>query len=108
LAETAEVVKAIAVSLSGSLSGSDVAGKYLKRVALAKLLDLAMSFSAAPVGAPQRSAILRAVLAGSMTISVGESMLFWFAPGSVQTSGAPCVIDRYGPVTQDGVRIHEV
>lgn len=105
LTQTAQIIAAIRTGLSPAV---DPMTSYLKRVGLATLLDLAMSFSPAPPGPDVRSAILKSALSGSVRIGIGDPVLMWFAPGSAQSSGAPCVIDRYGPTTIDGIRIREI
>jgi hypothetical protein len=105
LVQTAQMMAAIRSSLS---SQSDPAGSYLKRVGLTTLLDLAMSFSPIAPAPAERSAVLRHALSGELQMGVGDPILMWFAPGSVQSSGAPCVIDRYGPTILDGMRIREI
>jgi hypothetical protein len=105
LVQTAHMMAAIRSSLSAQ---ADTAGTYLKRVGLATLLDLAMSFSPTPPTPLERSEVLKYALSGELQIGVGDPILMWFAPGSVQSSGAPCVIDRYGPTTLDGMRVREI
>jgi hypothetical protein len=105
LVQTAQVIGAIRDAVS---SPTDSLAGYLKRVGLATLLDLAMSFSPVPPAPAERSAILKSALSGRVRIGIGDAVLMWFAPGSAQSSGGPCVIDRYGPTTSDGVRIREI
>jgi hypothetical protein len=105
LVQTAQIIGAIRTSMS---SQADPAGSYLKRVGLATLVDLAMSFSPVSPTPGARSAILTQILSGKIHLGVGDPILMWFAPGSLQSSGAPCVIDRYGPTNIDGIRIREV
>lgn len=108
LAETAILINEIGQGLLNTPGAADAAATYLKRLGLATLLDLAMSFTPVAPEAAERSAILRDTLAGSFSIGVGDPILLWFAPGSGQSSGAPCVVDRYGPTTIGSTQIREV
>jgi hypothetical protein len=105
LVQTAQMITAIQGNMSSS---ADAAGACLKRVGLATLVDLAMSFSASTPAPVQQSQILASILSGEIHIGIGNPVLMWFAPGSLQSSGAPCVIDRYGPTTIEGKRIREL
>ena len=108
LAQTAQLIQEISQGLAAVPSIHEAAGAYLKRLGLATLLDLAMSLTPVAVDATHRSAILSGILAGSFTIGVGDPILLWFAPGSAQSSGAPCVVDRYGATMISSVRIREI
>lgn len=108
LVQTAELLKGIADSVASVPTPDDVAGAYLRRLALATLIDLAMSFSPSQPAASHRASILRGILSGSLSIGVGDPILLWFAPGSAITSGAPCVVDRYGPTIINSIRIREL
>lgn len=108
LAETAILINEIGRGFVSPPNAGEAAATYLKRLGLTTLLDLAMSFTPVAPQAAERSAILRAILAGSFSIGVGDPILLWFAPGSGQSSGAPCVIDRYGPTTIDSTQIREI
>jgi hypothetical protein len=107
LAQTASLVKHISQVISGTPS-QDPTGTYLKRLAIATMLDLAMSFAPIGVAADVRARILRTALSGRLSIGVGDGVLLWFAPGTMQSSGAACVIDRYGPTVVDGTSIREI
>src|SRR2546427_245157 len=67
-----------------------------------------LSFAPVQAGAALRARILRGIMLGRMSLGVGDAVLTWFAPGSAQSSGGPCVVDRYGAIIVDQVRIHEV
>jgi hypothetical protein len=108
LAQTAALVRDIGLALSVPPGAGDAATAYLKRLALATLLDLALSFSSNGATAAEKAAILRAALSGTVSIGAGDGVLLWFAPGSMQTSGSACVVDRYGATTVDSTRIREV
>lgn len=107
LSQTADLLKEIAAALAAA-SPAETAGTYLKRLALATLVDMAMSFTPNQLPVALRSKVLHSVLAGELSIGVGDSILLWFAPGSAQLGGGPCVIDRYGPTTLNGTRIREL
>jgi DNA helicase HerA-like ATPase len=108
LARTADLVRHIAQRLAAVPNGCDAGGAYLERLGLATLLDLVMSFTSVAPGAAVRSTVLRRILIGSFTIGVGRPILLWFAPGSAQLSGAPCIIDPYADATRDPAGIREV
>ncbi len=104
LVQTAQLI----ATIRGGLSSEDAMSSYLKRVGLSTLLDLSMSFSPVPPTPAQKSAMLKIALSGKLEIGIGDPVLLWFSPGSLQSSGAPCVVDRYGPTTIDGIRLREV
>jgi hypothetical protein len=108
LVQTAELLKVISDSIASVPSQDNVGGAYLRRLALATLIDLAMSFAPAQPAVSHRASILRGILSGSLSIGVGDPILLWFAPGSALTSGAPCVVDRYGPTIIDAIHIREL
>jgi hypothetical protein len=76
----------------------DPVAAVVRRQACATLLDLALSFADEPVDPRARATILRCVVQGRVVVDAGPAMLLWFAPGSITTSGAACIV-RAG---QDG------
>ena len=93
------------------LAGTDSDGeplRYLKRLGVTTLVDLAMSFSPNPPAALQRSSILSTILGGSLHIGVGDPILLWFAPGCISTAGSPCVIDPHAPCTIGSLQVREI
>lgn len=108
VAKTAALIKDIATSLGSVVAPTDAASAYLKRLALATLLDMAISFTPGSAPVVVKAAILRAALTGEVSIDVGDGVLLWFAPGSMQSSGAACVVDRYGATTLDSTRVREL
>lgn len=93
------------------LVGTDSDGeplRYMKRLGVATLVDLAMSFSPNPPTALQRSGILSTILCGQLHIGVGDPMLLWFAPGCISTAGSACVIDPHTPCTIGTLQVREI
>jgi|GEM_PF-2148539 len=87
LKQTAELLREIIGGIAGT-SDDEAGQRYLMRLALATLVDLAMSFSPAPPDADLRSEILTDLLGGPLEIGVGDPILLWFAPGSTSSMGS--------------------
>ncbi len=85
-----------------------VALRYLKRLGLATLVDLAMSFSPARPSASQCSSILSDILGGPIDIGVGDPMLLWFSPGCISQTARACVLDPFPPRTIDSLQAREL
>jgi hypothetical protein len=108
LLDTAQLLSTICEALRAPADKTNIAGLYLKRLAMATLVDLAMSFAPAKADAGFRSQILRGIMLGRISLGVGDAVLSWFAPGSAASSGGPCVVDRYGAIVINQVRIREL
>lgn len=108
LAETSKLLSEIASALTNSSNGGTPCANYLRRLGIATLVDLALSFLPTPLPPSQRAEILRSVLAGPLRIGIGDAILLRFAPGSMASTGAACVVDPYGATSIDGIRIREV
>lgn len=108
LAETSKLLTEIATALSSQTTTGAPQANYLRRLGLATLLDLALSFFSVPMAPSDRAEILHAVLTGSLQIGIGDSILLRFAPGSLASTGAPCLVDPFGQTTMDGVKIREI
>lgn len=108
LTQTAALLHGIADTLTVPLTKDEVAATCLKRLALATLVDLALSFAPVKPAPAFRGQMLRGILSGQLEIGLGDPILLWFAPGSAQSSGGPCVVDRYASTQVDQVRIREV
>jgi hypothetical protein len=109
LGETAEVLEALAGAIH-PIPGEpkSVIGSCARRVGLATILDLAMSFAPAPPAPNARADILRDVGDDRVAVGVGHPVLFWFAPGSIALNGSACVVDPYGTTMQNGRVVREL
>jgi DNA helicase HerA-like ATPase len=87
---------------------SEAALRYLKRLGLATLVDLTMSFSSNAPTALQRATILSEVLGGRLQIGIGDPILLWFAPGCINTAARACVVDPYPSQTVGPLRVREI
>lgn len=93
LIDAAKLVQALAAALDpGSALARDPAAAVARRQACAALLDLALSFADKQVDPSARAMILRYVVQGRVVIDAAPAMLLWFAPGSITTSGAACIV----------------
>jgi DNA helicase HerA-like ATPase len=93
LKDATELIQALAAALNpGSELARDPAAVVMRRQACAALLDLALSFADEQVDPGVRATILRCVLQGRVVVDAGPAMLLWFAPGSITTSGAACIV----------------
>jgi hypothetical protein len=108
LEATVKVLEEIIEGLASSTSGATCAANCVKRLALATLIDLAMSFSPVLPPANERSRILAAILCEQFTIGVGDPLLLWFAPGSMQLSGSPYVINPHQAFEIGNLRVREI
>lgn len=108
LRDTAKLFQGIATELAATTGPDGCAGHCLKRLAIATLLDLAMSFSVVSPPPAERSRILSAVLESQFSIGVGDPVLLWFAPGSIQFSGNSCVIDPHQPYPVGELQVREI
>jgi hypothetical protein len=81
---------------------------YAKLVSLATILDLAMRFTPRPTPAHVQHQVIKAVLQGQVSLGVGQSVLLWFAPGSITLSGRACIVDPYGAIEKNGKITREV
>lgn len=96
LDSTAEVIQKIATSIHvGQGGGRDLLGNYTRWVGLATLLDLAMSLATSQPDVSVRAEVLRTVLNGQVEIGVGDPVLLWFAPGSLNINGSACLVDPF-------------
>lgn len=99
LRDAATLVRALAAAVNPAPEVvQDPVAAVVSRQACATLLDLALSFADEPVDPRARATILRYVVQGRVVVDAGPAMLLWFAPGSITTSGAACIV-RAG---QDG------
>ena len=99
LRDAATLVRALATAVNPAPEAvQDPVAAVIRRQACATLLDLALSFADEPVDPCARATILRYVVQGRVVVDAGPAMLLWFAPGSITTSGAACIV-RAG---QDG------
>jgi hypothetical protein len=108
LADTAKMISDIAVGLANAGSPAAIIGQCLRRVAVATLVDLSLSFMLPQVSVETRADILDAIVSGEVTIGIGDSILLWFSPGLIQFTGGPCVVNTHGTTTVDGHNIHEL
>lgn len=108
LAETSKVLSEIAAAIANPTNGGVPYGNYLRRLGIATLVDLALSFLPSPMMPVERARILRSILNSGFKIGVGDAVLLRFAPGTLVTTGAACLVDPYGTTVTDGVRIREV
>jgi hypothetical protein len=93
LRDAAALVRALAAAVNPPPeSVQDPVAAVVHRQALATLLDLALSFADEPVDPRARATILRYVVKGRVAVDAGPAMLLWFAPGSIITSGAACIV----------------
>jgi hypothetical protein len=107
LSDTVALIQEIVAALAGTDPGGAPL-RYLKRVGLSTLVDLAMSLSSAPIAGPIRAAVLKAVLSGELRIGVGDPILLWFAPGCIATAGSACLVDPHAPHVLGGLQVREV
>jgi hypothetical protein len=80
LSETVSLLKEIVAGIAATDLETALL-RYLKRLGLATLVDLAISFSPTPPSATQRSGILAEILGGRFQVGIGDPLLLWFAPG---------------------------
>lgn len=106
LVETSKLLTEIGDAIN--TGGANPFGCYLRRLGLATLVDLSLSFVTTPVSAADRSEIIKALLGGRVSFGVGDPLLLWFAPGSLQLMGAASVINPYGVTKIDSVHINEI
>ena len=92
LKEASNLVQALSAALDPASALADPAGAVTRRQACAVLLDLALSFANEQVDPNARATILRYVVQGRVVVDPGPGMLLWFAPGSITTSGAACIV----------------
>jgi hypothetical protein len=93
LRDAATLVRAMATAINpASDVVQDPVAAVVRRQACATLLDLALSFADEPVDPRARATILRYVVQGRVVVDAGPAMLLWFAPGSIATSGAACIV----------------
>jgi hypothetical protein len=93
LRDAATLVRALAAALNPAPEVvQDPVATVVRRQACATLLDLALSFADVPVDPRARATILRYVVQGRVVVDAGPAMLLWFAPGSIATSGAACIV----------------
>ena len=93
LKEASRLVKALSVALDPDPGlDDDPARAVIRRQACAVLIDLALSFADDHVDPVARATILRYVVQGRLAIDAGPAMLLWFAPESINTSGAACIV----------------
>ncbi|MGH7307092.1 MAG: hypothetical protein ACREK6_00185 [Candidatus Rokuibacteriota bacterium] len=107
LADTVTWLKDFIASVTGTDPG-EAALRYLRRLGLATLVDLAMSFSPNPPAALWRSTILSEILAAPFHIGVGDPIVLWFAPGCINTAARPCVIDPHPPHVVGSLQTREI
>lgn len=99
LQDAATLVRALAAAVNSEPDAvQDPVAVVVRRQACATLVDLALSFADEAVDSRARATILRHVVRGRVVVDAGPAMLLWFAPGSITTSGAACIV-RTG---QDG------
>ena len=93
LKEASKLVGAISTALDlGSGLAEDPAAAIAARQALAALLDLALSFADEQVNSQARAEVLRCVVQGRVVVDAAPALLLWFAPGSIVSTGAACII----------------
>lgn len=109
--EQLQQTKDLLVEIAGRMQAtSDTLSEMIscsaKRIGLATLLDLMISFAPQPPTQEIRGNILRNVIDGSVSIGVGDPVLLWFAPGSVTFSGEVISLDPYKELqqTEDPIR----
>jgi hypothetical protein len=108
LRDTVKLFQDIAADLAATAGADDCAGHCLKRLAFATLIDLAMSFAAAPASPSVRSRVLAALLEGPFRIGVGDPALLWFAPNSITLSGSAYAVDPHEPYRIGELQAREV
>jgi hypothetical protein len=108
LTDTVKLLRGIIVSLADT--DDQKAGlRYLRRLALATLVDLAISLSPNPPPATERANLLATLLSGAFRIGLGDPILLWFAPGSIPPlETAAYVIDPHTPFTTDNLKVREL
>ena len=93
LKEASKLVRAMSAALDpASGLADDPAAAVTRRQACAALLDLALSFADEQVDPRARAMILRCVVQGRVVVDAAPAMLLWFAPGSITSSGAACIV----------------
>ena len=92
LKEASKLVQALSAALDAGSVLAHPAAAVTRRQACAVLLDLALSFANEQVDPGARATILRHVVQGRVVVDAGPAMLLWFAPGSITTSGAACIV----------------
>jgi DNA helicase HerA-like ATPase len=107
LAQTSRVLRQIAPAIAAA-SGAQAFTRYARRLGLATLVDLALSFAPTPPAAADRAQVLRDVLSGQVTVGCGEGVLLWFAPGLVTLAGSAGLLNPHGAKHPDGQPIQEL
>ena len=93
LKEASKLIETLSTVLgSGRRIAEDPGGAVASRQACAVLLDLALSFADEPIDPEARARILRCVVQGRVVVDAAPALLLWFAPGSIASSGAACIV----------------
>lgn len=93
LRDAATLVRALAAAVNSTPGVvQDPVAAVVRRQACATLVDLALSFADEPVDPVARATILRHIVQGRVAVDAGPALLLWFAPGSITTSGAACIV----------------
>jgi len=85
---TAQTIDKIITSILLGDGENSPVKRYALLVGMATLLELAMNLSTQPPSANEQARILKNILSGQVAFSVGNSILTWFAPGSVTIHGS--------------------
>jgi hypothetical protein len=99
LEKTHKLFLAIIRQLSTIGEGNELVN-YIKQIGLAVLIELALDLSPMPIDTQRQSEILYDVINGNFSIKSEKSLLLWFAPGSISTSGTACVIKEGEVINQ--------
>ena len=108
LTATSKLLRIIAEGLAAPSSASKAATSYLKRLALATVIDFGLTFTPHTITASFRGEVVRTILSGKVEIGIGDAILLWFAPGSASTSGDPCIANPNGTKPHEGINIQEL
>lgn len=108
LVATSKLLRIIAEGLAAPSSASKAATSYLKRLALATVIDFGLTFTPHAMTAAFRGEVVRTLLSGKVEIGIGDAILLWFAPGSASTSGDPCIANPNGTKPHEGINIQEL
>lgn len=92
LAQTMELTNKI---IERICSGN-VLDNYSRLVGLTVLTELAMSLAPTQLAAEKQAKIINDILNGNVALSSENSLLLWFAPGSISFSGGACKVDKRG------------
>lgn len=105
LLQTADLLETVIKNAAGRDDGKDPWTEYGHRLALASLLELSCSLGSHRASPAVRSALVSAILDGSVSVAVTDPLLLWYAPAAAEDEG---VASRYETNSQEQYVVHEL